>query len=648
MTQAIYPPPPPPQVPVPREIEVTLANGVVGTLAIPHSVDADNPFVDGYAPSTHKVALILHGQYGHRNYCYQRVLAHRLAADLGVYSLRIDFRGCGDSADNADDSVGRVFEQDVQDIQAAAEYLVDGTKNALNINFTLSSIIAHSRGSVAMFLWALEQNKLVKANHASRAIVVPNLINCSGRFNSPRVYERYPKDWSGVEVKVIRHGKPETSTFVSGEIVSLASADLEPVRDLTLDWSVMTIFGLQDIIVPVEDSTMWANALNRGPHSHTLKLIEGADHNFYGVHQIENLGDAEDYNPKNFPINSKKLVNYNFLVTDMIIEYLQPEEELKRFASSNVDVGKLPRWKEVEGVNNFRDMGGWQITEPRYTIENAEHYYVKPHTLFRCANMSNITTNGLKTLQRLGIKTIFDLRSDGECDKAGPSKDLEKYGIKRIHTPIYKQDDYSPQAIAVRYTHLMTSWYTYVNVYQDMLEMGVSAFKTIFEYIRDVNEPFVFHCTAGKDRTGMIGMLILLLLGVDKHTISKEYELTTIGLKPEIPVLKSAFAETVSKLRAKMQSTVDIEQIIGQGRKDWNVEEEGFKNLISSRYEAMLSTIEMFNNKYGGIVDYLKSELKFTEEDIYKIYQNLVIVDENFSHSSTLNWHHRKVERSKI
>ena len=147
----------------------------------------------------------------------------------------------------------------------------------------------------------------------------------------------------------------------------------------------------------------------------------------------------------------------------------------------------------------------------------------------------------------------------------------------------------------------MTCWSTYVNVYEDMLEFGINAYKTIFEYIRDVNQPFVFHCTAGKDRTGMLGMLILLLAGVDRNTIAKEYELTTVGLRPDHPVLKGKFEETVKKLREKLgdDGSGGIEQIISQGRKNWSIEEDGFRNLVSSRYEAMLATIGLFHEKYG-------------------------------------------------
>ena len=73
--------------PTPREVEVTLGKGVTGTLAIPLAFDSENPFEEGLVPVTHKAALILHGQGGHRNYCYQKTLAHRLANELGIFSL---------------------------------------------------------------------------------------------------------------------------------------------------------------------------------------------------------------------------------------------------------------------------------------------------------------------------------------------------------------------------------------------------------------------------------------------------------------------------------------------------------------------------------------------------------------------------------
>jgi pimeloyl-ACP methyl ester carboxylesterase len=612
---------------------VVLGKGVHGVIAVPHAVDLEDYHERGYTAATNKAALIIHGQGGHRNYCYQKRLAHMLAAELGIYSLRIDFRGCGDSDENEDQEKGRVLSQDIEDIQACAEFLTNGKLNPLGINFMLSSIIAHSRGGVAMFLWAMKQNEIAQSDEVAKAIIVPNLVNCSARFRSYTVLERYDvldDDVLALPQNCLRYGKMQNVPISRLELFDLATADLTPVSQLPLDWSCLSIYGLYDNIVPIDDSALWANYLSRGPLSHKLRLIPFADHNFYGVHEIEDEDDAETYNQQKLPLTKKKLVNYNYLVCEMIVDWLDPAEERKRFAAASVDIGRFPRWKQIEGVSNFRDIGGWKIYNPTFPDSSNPHnkYFVKPNVAFRCANMTNITKNGLAKLQDLGVKAVFDLRSDGECIRNGVPDGFAEVGIKRYHVPVFTNDDYSPQSVVVKYSNLMTCWSTFVNVYENILILGTTAFKTIFEYIRDDGRPFVFHCTAGKDRTGIFGMLLLLLLGVDKNTIAKEYELTTIGLKPEHPKIKKEFLLTIDNLKNKLDSDLlEFENLISRGRNNWSVEDDGFENLISSKYEAMLATYEAFHNKYGGIVQYLKVHLGFTDKDIKAIYDRLVVLD---------------------
>ena len=61
---------------------------------------------------------------------------------MGIFSLRIDFRGCGNSADNANELEGRTLTQDVEDIQSSADFIRDGKLNGTGIDLTLSSIIS--------------------------------------------------------------------------------------------------------------------------------------------------------------------------------------------------------------------------------------------------------------------------------------------------------------------------------------------------------------------------------------------------------------------------------------------------------------------------------------------------------------------------
>src|SRR2546421_8253250 len=69
--------------------------------------------------------------------------------------------------------------------------------------------------------------------------------------------------------------------------------------------------------------------------------------------------------------------------------------------------------------------------------------------------------------------------------------------------------------------------------YADILASGKDAFRQIFLHIRDnPSEPCLIHCTAGKDRTGVISALILSIAGVNDQEIAEEYALTTQGLEP--------------------------------------------------------------------------------------------------------------------
>lgn len=623
------------------EIEVTLGKGVAGTLTVPPYDESESPHEEGLAPTTHKMSIIVHGQGGHRNYCYQRELAHRLARDLGIYLLRIDFRGCGNLADNEDDAKGRVLSQDIEDIEACADFVTDKSKNPLHKEFTLLLIVAHSRGGVAMFLWALEQDRKLRAGEP--AYVVPNLVNCLARFQLPTVLDRYPVGdglFGDVLVPSLRHGKIQYLKVTEQELVELSKPDLLVLSELSPEVAVLSVYGLKDTIIPIVDAGHYATTLNRGRLTHTLELVPDADHNFYGVEVIENALDAEEYNPLNLPLNKKNLVNYNPLVVNKIIDFLSPQKELDRFYHHSKHIGLVPRWRTIDGISNFRDVGGWRIAHPRYGAKGA---YVRPEVMYRCADTANITERGKQQLQHLGIKVVFDLRSDGECDNNGVPQGLEAYGVTRIHAPVFSKDDYSPQAIALRYTNLMTSWNTYVHVYERMFEYGKESFRTILEYIRDDGRPFVFHCTAGKDRTGILGMVILLLVGVDNNSIAKEYELTTCGLRPDHPKLRANFIDTVNQIKEKMgDNSSAIEDLIVQGRKNWTIEHDGFNNLISSRYEAMLATIELFNDKYGDVLGYVKNELGFSDDDIVKIHNNLVTqLDEGYTPVTSVLWQHR-------
>lgn len=620
----------------PKELEVTFGNGVVGTLAIPHAESDPEYLLKGFAPSTTKIALILHGQGGHRNYCYQKMVAHKLAAELGMYTLRIDFRGCGSLAENADVKVGRVLLQDLEDIQDAVDFILDEKKHHFGVNFLLLSIISHSRGAVAMFLWACKQQELLQSSKtASRAVIVPNLINCSLRFRSRSVFDRYfffgSDDVDSVDLKALRHGKYVNTKVTKDEILALAKADMSQVKNLTPEWSVLSIYGSRDDVIPKEDCAYFANALNRGVYTHHLEIIDDADHNFFGVHPIIDGEDQSSFNRYKLPLKNKH-VNFNYLVAAMIVKYLRSDQELLRFHARTAMISGIPRTKSIEGISNCRDLGGWKIDAPTFRVTDNEGltYYVRTGYIFRCASTSGLTERGAKSLKELKIDMVFDLRSIEECNKDGfPEAAFEATKITRIHSPVFRNEDYSPDQLILKFSNLITSWHTYVRVYDQILSNGQELFRQMFEHVRDrPHSPFMFHCTAGKDRTGVFAMLLLRLVGVDRHTIIKEYELTALGLKPDHEKLRHKYILSLEKLNSKNSDA--LKDAIVQGRENWTLEKDGFENLVSSRSEAMLATIELLDRKYGGILHYMLKHLKFTDSDIKQIFSNLIcVVDMN-------------------
>ncbi len=110
---------------------------------------------------------------------------------------------------------------------------------------------------------------------------------------------------------------------------------------------------------------------------------------------------------------------------------------------------------------------------------------------------------------------------------------IEIEGIQRVYAPIFKDRDYSPEAIALRLKDYTSEDGTegFRRAYGDILDSGAGGYRLVFEHLRDKpQEACLVHCTAGKDRTGVLVALVLLLVGVDDEVIAEEYALTELGL----------------------------------------------------------------------------------------------------------------------
>jgi len=215
----------------------------------------------------------------------------------------------------------------------------------------------------------------------------------------------------------------------------------------------------------------------------------------------------------------------------------------------------------VEVAYNVRHLGGFATATGSMTSNQ----------LIRAGGLSRLTPAGIGTLRDGGLEAIVDLRSPKEqAQEATP--DLSGAGIRIISAPVY-QDELQP----ARYEG---GWVTTAVAYQRLLAAGMGAFKTLFETIEDTNGAVLFHCTAGKDRTGVAAALLLDLAGVDREEIAADHARSA-------ELLKSEFARFAVDMKDRGFEPYQIEQ------------------MLSSKAEDLAATLEYITERWGSSEGYL-------------------------------------------
>jgi len=259
-----------------------------------------------------------------------------------------------------------------------------------------------------------------------------------------------------------------------------------------------------------------------------------------------------------------------------------------------------PPFVAIDGVHNVRSLGG-------YESKSISGHITKVNFAFRSGGLSGITTRGKEQLQELGIQKIFDLRSDIETVLFGQPPPQLGSQIELERIPVFKDKDYSPENLTLRSKlYKSEDVQDLLTVYNDILIGGIPAFGAIFKHIRDYpNVPFLFHCTAGKDRTGVLAALFLKIAGVDDESIIRDYVLTRVGSKG-----------TMDGIIAKL---ILLDDFAG--------DMAGLLRSLDTRPESMSAFLTMLASKYGGAEGYLQNQIGFSDADIVEIKQNILLAD---------------------
>jgi protein-tyrosine phosphatase len=166
-----------------------------------------------------------------------------------------------------------------------------------------------------------------------------------------------------------------------------------------------------------------------------------------------------------------------------------------------------------EACFNFRDLGGYR----------AGNRTVRWGALYRSGRMDLLTRGDLERAADLGVRTVVDLRMSMELARDGRAPLPGEIAVH--HVPMFELDALPFERFAPDEPERAPG-----ADYYAMAVHGAAAVATAFELLATGPHPAVFHCTAGKDRTGILAALLLSSLGVDDAAIAADYHLSDEGM----------------------------------------------------------------------------------------------------------------------
>lgn len=182
----------------------------------------------------------------------------------------------------------------------------------------------------------------------------------------------------------------------------------------------------------------------------------------------------------------------------------------------------------VEGTFNFRDLGGART--------DAGDSAVRLGKVFRADGLAQLTDRSRAAMRELGIGTVIDLRDIGERSKLPDA--LDGLEVTHIELPVFDDHFFPSRPLSVEEmkaaaeaTGMDLSDRSLERIYDLMITHFGHRLAAVVDLIADhCNTGVVFHCSAGKDRTGVVGAFVLDLLGVGREAIIDEYTITSTHL----------------------------------------------------------------------------------------------------------------------
>lgn len=241
----------------------------------------------------------------------------------------------------------------------------------------------------------------------------------------------------------------------------------------------------------------------------------------------------------------------------------------------------------LANVSNFRDLGGYVTQENRQVVWGK---------FFRSGHLHHLKQREYDAFKALNITEVIDLRTDKEIAK---KPDQLPKGTKHMVRQAFEDSedmftktrkDVLKGLVTPKQSDSLVS--TFYSLYTfDRPEV----MQQIFLEILSNKEAVLFHCSAGKDRTGMVAAILLSILKVDRETIIQDYLLSNNYRKDQITSLMK-----LAKVGKIVYPKVDYQVI------------ENFSWIKAIYLQAMFDSIE---HKYGSMDNYIREVLKISDEE---------------------------------
>lgn len=228
---------------------------------------------------------------------------------------------------------------------------------------------------------------------------------------------------------------------------------------------------------------------------------------------------------------------------------------------------------DIDGVKNIRDVGG---------LTNTLGETIATGCYYRSATLHDMTAQGEQSADELGIRHIIDLRSTKEVEQY-PTPLSEQSNMTIHYIPMLDQMQSRIAAKEMDFPEDM------LTVYEILLTEHQKEFAQLFHLLATLDGGIVFHCSVGKDRTGLTAMLLLAVANASVEDIVSDY------------ALSNPSAEDVSQIDAKVPEF-----------------------LFFAQPEWMEETLDWLDREYGSPIEYLKF-IGVSQEELERIRQRLQV-----------------------